>query len=66
MTDKIIARLTGADEVNLTAVMEGLRRGALHGRDRFPTRTKALRLALQLAADHYAAVARVEGDRAHG
>ena len=66
MTDNLIARLSAADAMNLTAVMEGIRRDASESRDRFPTRTKALRRALEIAAAHYAGATGDKGHRAHG
>ena len=57
MKDRVIFRLSNTDEANLTSILASLRLHADNYQDRYPTRTKAVREALAIAATHLAASA---------
>ena len=57
--DRVIIRLTDTDEGHLTAILDTLRLRANCYQERYPTRTRAVREALAIAAAHLAASASV-------
>ena len=52
MKDRVIFRVSSADEDNLVTILDAMRSIAGCYRDRYPTRTKAMREALRIAAMH--------------
>ena len=57
MRDRLILRLTADDEARVSAILDALRHRAGSYQERYPTRTKAVREALQVAAAQLAAAA---------
>ena len=53
-TDRIICRITPAEQDHLTTIAEAIRRAATCHADRFPTRSRALREAIRIAAEQVA------------
>ena len=51
-TDRIICRITAAEQDHLTTIAEALRRTATSHAERFPSRSSALRAAIRIAAEH--------------
>ena len=54
MTSRVIFRLSELDEANLAFIFDALRERGGSYKDSYPTRTKAVREALAIAAAHFA------------